>query len=86
VPSCASLGKIFDPAFYAPFIPVKYEDQMRKELDLSHLDPDLHERIYAIIRKYWSVFDKKGVFVPVKNYECVINTGTARPISVKKIL
>jgi hypothetical protein len=26
------------------------------------------------------------VFVPVKNYECVIDTGIARPISVKKIL
>jgi hypothetical protein len=24
-------------------------------------------------------------FVPVKDYECVINTGTARPICVKKI-
>ena len=53
---------------------------------MSHLDPDLQERIYGIIRKYWSVFDEKGVFVPVKNYECVINTGTARPISVKYIL
>jgi hypothetical protein len=29
---------------------------------------------------------RRGVFVPVKNYECLINTGTARPISVKKIL
>jgi hypothetical protein len=81
-----ALNKDTDPAFYAPFIPVKHEDQMGKELDLSHLDPNLQERIYAIIRKYWSVFDEKGVFVPVKNYECVINTGTARPISVKKIL
>jgi hypothetical protein len=32
------------------------------------------------------VFDKRGVFVLVKNYECVINTGTGRPIAVKKIL
>jgi hypothetical protein len=32
------------------------------------------------------VFDGKGVFVPVKNYVCVINTGNARPIAVKKIL
>jgi hypothetical protein len=31
-------------------------------------------------------FDKKGVFVPVKNYECVIDTGSAWPITVKKIL
>ena len=59
---------------------------MRKDRDLSHLDPDLQENIYAIIKKYWSVFDEKGVFVPVKNYGCIIDTGTARPISVKKIL
>ena len=59
---------------------------MRKDLDLSHLDSNLQEKIYAIIQKYWSVFDEKGVFVPVKNYECVIDTGMARPISVKKIL
>ncbi len=78
--------KEVDPAFYAPFVPVKHEDQMHKDLDLSHLDPNLQERIYGIIQKYWSVFDEKGVFVPVKNYECVIDTGTARPISVKKIL
>ncbi len=32
------------------------------------------------------MFDGKGVFVPVKNYECVIDTGTTRPIAVKKIL
>ena len=81
-----ALDEDTDPAFHAPFVPAKHEDQMRKDLDLSHLDPNLQERIYAIIIKYWSVFDEKGVFVPVKNYECVIDTGTARPISVKKIL
>ena len=81
-----ALDAEIDPAFHSPFVPAKHEDQMRKDLDLSHLDPILQEKIYAIIKKYWSVFDEKGVFVPVKNYECVIDTGTARPISVKKIL
>ncbi len=32
------------------------------------------------------MFDEKGMFVPVKNYECVIDTGSARPIAVKNIL
>jgi hypothetical protein len=32
------------------------------------------------------VFNKKGIFILVKNYECVINTGNAPPIAVKKIL
>ena len=66
-----------DPAFHALFKPSKHDAVMRKDLDLSHLDPPLQERIYALIWKYWSVFSKKGVFVPVKNYECVINTGSA---------
>jgi hypothetical protein len=59
---------------------------MRKEYDLSHLDPDLQEQVYSMICKFWSVFDSRGIFVPVKNCECVIDTGTARPIAVKKIL
>jgi len=61
-----ALDKDIDPAFHAPFVPTQHEDQMRKDLDLSDLDPDLQEKIYPIIRKYWSVFDEKGVFVPVK--------------------
>jgi hypothetical protein len=32
------------------------------------------------------VFNKKGIFIPVKNYECVIDTGNSLPIAVKKIL
>ena len=59
---------------------------MRRDLDLSHLDTHVQEKIYALVRKYWSVFDEKGVYVPVKNYECVIDTGDATPIAVKKIL
>ena len=32
------------------------------------------------------MFDANGVFVPVKNYESVIDTGDSLPIAVKKIL
>jgi hypothetical protein len=39
-----------------------------------------------VIKKYWCVFDKRGTFTPVCNYECIINTGTAAPIAIKKIL
>jgi hypothetical protein len=53
---------------------------------LSHLEPTTRDRIYELIKKYWSVFDGKGVFIPVKNYEFVIDTGDAKPIAVKKIL
>jgi hypothetical protein len=75
-----------DPLYYSPFISAKHEAIMRKDMDLSHLDSALQERIYSIICHHWSVFDEKGVFIPVKHYECVIDTGNAWPISVKKIL
>jgi hypothetical protein len=74
-----------NPFYYSPFIAKKHEDLMRKDMDLSHLDPTLQEKIYTIICENWSVFDGKGVFVPVRNYECVIDTRSARPIPVKKI-
>jgi hypothetical protein len=45
----------------------------------------IQQQVYRLLQKYWSVFNDKGQFAPVKDYQCVINTGTARPISVKKI-
>ncbi len=42
---------------------------MRKDMDLIHLDSTLYEKIYTIICENWSVFNRKGVFVPVRNYE-----------------
>jgi hypothetical protein len=54
-------------------------------LNLSHLDNALRARIYTLVKKYWSVFDERRVWVPVKNYECVIDTGDAPPIAVKNI-
>jgi hypothetical protein len=59
---------------------------MHTDLDLSHLAADLQEQIYALIIKYWSVYDDHGVFVPVRNYECVFDTGDAHTIAVKKIM
>jgi hypothetical protein len=75
-----------DSSFDHPFIPVEHEDILRKKVDLSHLDPDQQTKVYDLIREFWPVFDERGIFVPVKNYECVIDTSTAHPIAVKKIL
>jgi hypothetical protein len=75
-----------DPLYYLPFIAAKHKAKMRQDMDLSHLSPTLQDKLYNIIREHWSVFDKKGVFVLVKNFECMIDTGRARPIAVKKIL
>ncbi len=75
-----------DPAYHLTFLPEKHKAQLRKDVDLSHLEPNLQEEVYNMIQEFWSVFNRKGVFVPVEIYECVIDTGTARPIAVKKIL
>ncbi len=80
------LEATIDPAYYSPFVPKKHKALMHKDMDLLHLNPALQKKIYTIIRDHWSVFDKKGVFILVKNNECVINTSTAWPIAVKKIL
>ena len=60
-------------------------EKLRKELDLSHLPIGLRRKVYALLQKYWSVFDDKGQFIPVKDYKCSIDTGSARPICVKNI-
>jgi hypothetical protein len=75
-----------DPSFDHPFIPEEHEGILRRKVDLSHLDPKQQTKVYDLIREFWPVFDDRGVFVPVKNYECVIDTGAAHPIAVKKIL
>ena len=57
-----------DPSFDHPFILEEHKDILRKKVDLSHLDPDQQTKVYNLIYEFWPVFDKRGVFVPVKNY------------------
>jgi len=78
-------GKV-DPSFLSTFDPAVHKTRMREELDLSHLPLEVQNQVYSLVREFWLVFDSKGVTVPVKFYECIINTGTARPIAIKKIL
>jgi hypothetical protein len=49
------------------------------------LEPHLQTKVYGLIQKYYSVFANKSQFVLVKDYSCVIDTGLAKPIAVKKI-
>jgi len=74
-----------DPSFDFTFDESLHSECLRLQLNLSHLDDALQVRIYALVKKYWSVFDNRGVWVPVRNYECVIDTGDAPPIAVKNI-
>ena len=74
-----------DPSFDFPFDEALHGARLRQKLDLSHLNDALQARIYALIQKYWSEFDERKVWVPVKNYKCVIDTGDAPPIAIKNI-
>ena len=76
---------VVDPSFNVQFDDSIHGEYLRKNLDLSHLDPATQNALTSLIKKYWAVFDESTYFVPVKHYECVIDTGTARPIAVKKI-
>ena len=74
-----------DPLFLSPFVPSLHQETLDRDLDADHLTIDTKNQLAALIKKYWSVFDKKGLHVPVKDYECIIDTGNHRPISVKNI-
>ncbi len=75
-----------DPEFDWEYSGDIHAEQLRKELNLSHLSKEHADALTAVIKKYWCVFDKRGTFVPIRDYECVIDTGNAAPIPIKKIL
>jgi hypothetical protein len=47
------------------------------------LTDEENAKLAELMKEFWCVFSEKGLFVPVKDYECCINTGTAATISVK---
>jgi hypothetical protein len=74
-----------DPRFHFIFDESIHGERLKEQLDLFHLNPSVQLAVINLVKKYWSVFDERGVWVPVRNYECVIDTGAAPPIAVKKI-
>ena len=74
-----------DSQFHSTFDESIHGAHLQKQLNLSHLDHPTQLVVINLIKKYWSIFDECKVWVPVRNYECVIDTGNAPPIAVKKI-
>jgi hypothetical protein len=68
------LNKV-NPLISYTYSKAKKGKHMQQDLNISHLKPQVHNHVYSLIKKYWPVFDANGVFVHVKNYECVIDTG-----------
>ena len=69
-----------DPDFGEEYDEAKHGDTLRAELKIAHLTEFQQSVLTAVIKKYWRVFSKKGVTKPVKDYECEIDTGDAKPI------
>jgi hypothetical protein len=74
-----------DPLFDYSFSEELHGPILEKNLNLSHLSPENAASLTALIKKYWTVFDERGTFTPICNYQCVIDTGNASPIAIKKI-
>ena len=53
---------------------------LKEELKIAHLTSFQQSVLTAVIKKYWRVFSKEGVTTPVKDYECEIDTGDAKPM------
>eukprot|EP00956_Cyclotella_meneghiniana_P037713 scaffold143282_cov76-Cyclotella_meneghiniana.AAC.4 len=75
-----------DPAFDVKFDESAHGEYFRKHFTPSPwLTDDQNAQLSSLIKKYWGVFDETGLFIPVRDYECVIDTGSAKPIAVKNI-
>ena len=53
------------------------------QISLSHLTISQQSTLKSLLQKDWRIFSKKGVTVPVKDYQCEIDTGNARPVACK---
>ena len=73
-----------DPLFNIPFDESKHGDYLRECLKIDHLSPERQAQVKAIIIEYWGVFNPEGVSIPILDYECNIDTGSAAPIRCKK--
>ena len=71
-----------DPEFNTQFDPALHGEAL-KELKTDHLPPDIASKLIELVKEFWCVFDKNGLLVPVKDYECVIDTGNHPPIACR---
>jgi hypothetical protein len=75
-----------DPQFQLKFDESKHGDELRKNLCLDPTIPrEIKNELINIIKEYWSCFCEEKVTVPIRDYECVIDTGTAKPIHVRNM-
>jgi hypothetical protein len=61
-------------------------DYLRRNLNIgSSVDDTTRLQVTNLVKKYWCCFVEENVKIPIRNYECVIDTGDHMPLSVRNI-
>ncbi len=75
-----------NPTFNFAYSEELHGEKLRSDLDVLHPPPKHATALLNLIKEYWCVFNDRGTFMPVQHYQCVIDTGNASLIAIKKIL
>jgi hypothetical protein len=59
---------VHDPLFDYSFSQELHGPILEKDLNFSHLSPENAASLMALIKKYWTVFNERGSFTPIRNY------------------
>jgi hypothetical protein len=61
-----------DPAFNLQYDASKHGEKFCEEFHPSPLlTAEENEQLADLIKEFWPVFDDTGLFIPIKDYECV---------------
>lgn len=74
-----------DPSFNVQFDEAKHGAYLRDKLKIDHLPADKQAQLVDLIKRKWGVFNPEGMSIPVLDYECNIDTGSAAPIRSKRV-
>ena len=74
-----------DPTFNVPFDNARDGQYLCDNLRIAHLSIDRQNQITSLIKRKWGVFRPEGMSIPVLDYECNIDTGTAPPVRSKAV-
>ena len=74
-----------DPDFNIQYNEALHGDAIKKDLNIDYLPSDQQEQLSSLIKEFWCVFDPKGLNIPVKDYECCIDTGSNAPVSCRNV-
>lgn len=79
------MRQTIDPKFNVKYDEGKHGDYLRENLKISHLTPQQQVELTELIIKFWPVFRPEGMSIPVRDYACHIDTGSAKPYRAKRV-